>query len=86
MNRICLDENLRGEPFQDLLSVHEISIENYRRHAPEINESRGVVDVVLPRRVRVVVLDKVDAVRVRFVVDLLQAFQDGVTLNALIIV
>ena len=61
-------------------------MENNRRHAPEINESRGVVDVVLPRRVRVVVLDKVDAERVRFVVDLLQAFQDGVTLNALIIV
>ena len=81
-----LEDVLRGEPGEDHLAVHEVAVVDDGRHPPEVDEGGGVVDVVLPRRVGVVVLDEVDAVRVGFVVDLLKAFQDRVTLNALIVV
>merc|ERR1719391_1127482 len=82
----CLKYILGRQPLQDPLSVHEIAIKHNGGHPSEINECWRVVDVVLPRRVWVVVLDKVDAKSVRLVVNLLQAFKNCVTLNALIIV
>ena len=78
--------DLGRQPLQDPLSVHEVAIKHNRGHPSEVDQSRRVVDVVLPRRVWVVVLDKVDAKSVRLVVNLLQAFKNCVTLNALIIV
>ena len=80
------NQDLGRQPLQDPLSVHEIAIKHNRGHPSEINQCRRVVDVVLPRRVWVVVLDKVDAKSVGLVVNLLQAFKNCVTLNALIIV
>ena len=80
------NEDLGRQPLQDPLSVHEVAVKHKGGHPSEVDQSRRVVDVVLPRRVWVVVLDKVDAKSVRLVVDLLQAFKNCVTLNALIIV
>ena len=81
---IC--EPVGGQPFQNGVLVEEVVSVNAREFASEVDERRHLVDPVLLGVPRVVHLDHGDVQRVRFVVDLLQAFNCFVAFNTVVFV
>ena len=82
--KIC--EPVGGQPFQNGVFVEEVVSVNAREFASEVDERRHLVDPVLLGVPRVVHLDHGDVQRVRFVVDLLQAFNCFVAFNTVVFV
>ena len=82
--KIC--EPVGSQPFQNGVFVKEVVSVNAREFASEVDERRHLVDPVLLGVPRVVHLDHGDVQRVRFVVDLLQAFNRFVAFNTVVFV